>query len=504
MTLKGCLTTALVAAALGFSATAGAQTLRIGLQDDPDLLDPDRARTFVGRIVFASLCDKLIDLSPEVTFVPQLATEWSWSDDSTVLTMKLREDVVFHDGTPFNAEAAVYNLDRSLNLPGSTRRSEISAITGLEAVDEYTIQITLAEPFAPLLAALSDRAGMMISPTAAEAAGDDFPLNPVCSGPFKFVERVSLDRIVLERFEDYWNADAIHFDRVVYRPIADTTVRLANLQAGDLDIIERVAATDIPTVESDPNLTLERATSLGYQGITVNVGNGPRSENPLGQDPRVREALELAIDRNIINQVAFDGALIPGNQPVPPNSPYYIDSLPPAGRDVERAKALLEEAGATGLAIDLMIANNPEQMRVAEIIQALAAEAGFAITIDATEFATALDRQSNGDFQAFLVGWSGRADPDGNIHTFTACNGGLNDGGYCNEEVDGYLADARQTTDEEARYAAYEKAAEIYVAERPRIFLYHRVWFTGVSNKVEGFQAYPDGMIRLENVRFAE
>jgi peptide/nickel transport system substrate-binding protein len=501
MTLKKTLTTGLVATGMALTAgAASAQDLRIGLQEDPDALDPDLARTFVGRIVFASLCDKLIDIDPDLNFVPMLATEWSWSDDGLALTMELRDDVVFHDGEPFNAEAAKVNIERSLNLPGSTRRSEISEVESVDVLDDYTVRLNLAEPFSPLLAALSDRAGMMISPKAAEEAGEDFANDPVCSGPFRFVERVAQDRIVLERFEDYYRADEIHFDSVTFLPIPDTTVRLASLQSGDLHLIERVAASDLSTVEQAPDLRLEQATELGYIGITTNLNNTERANNPLGQDPRVREALELAIDRNALNQVAFEGNFLPGNQPVSPENPYYIKSMPMAERDVERARALLQEAGHERVSVEFMVANDPVQMRVAQVIQAMAGEVGFDLQIDATEFASALNRQTAGDFEAFLIGWSGRVDPDGNIHLFAHTDGALNDGKYSNPEVDAALDAARRTGDFEERYTYYEEAAEHYLADRPRIYLYHRKWFWGLTDRLEGFVPYPDGMIRPQGM----
>src|SRR6266566_7513850 len=284
-------------------ATASAQTsLRIGLADDPDLLDPTLARTYVGRIVFASLCDKLVDISPELDIVPQLATEWRWTDDNKGLVMKLRQGVKFQDGEPFDAAAVKFSLERHLNLPGSNRKAEISAVTGVDIIDNHTVKLVLSAPFAPLLAQLSDRAGMIVSPKAAQAAGE-FSTHPVCAGPYKFTERVAQDRIVLDRFPDYWNKSAIHFDRIVFLPIVDSTVRLANLQSGGLDLIERVAATDVDTVKKDGRLKLAEITGLGYTGITINLDNGPRAKNPLGQDARVRQALELSIDRGALNQV---------------------------------------------------------------------------------------------------------------------------------------------------------------------------------------------------------
>lgn len=489
----------LLSAASLMANVAAAQTLTIGLAEDPDLLDPDRARSYVGRVVFTGLCDKLVDVDANLNFVPQLATQWSWNEDQTVLTMALRQGVTFHDGTSFDADAVKYNLERSLTLPDSNRKNEISAIDHIETVDDHTIELHLKAPFSPLIAALSDRAGMMISPTAAEQSGDNFSLNPVCSGPFEFSDRIAQDKIVLKRFTDYWNNDSIHIDEVVYRPIPDATVRLANLQSGQLDIIDRAATSDLNQIREDGNLTVESAVSLGYNGITINIDNGPKSDNPLGRDPRVREAFELAIDRNIINQVAYDGEFTPDNQPLSPDSPYHIDSPMPA-RNIERAKELLTEAGIDHVDIDMMVTNNPETMRVAVIIQSMAAEAGFNISITATEFATMLDRYDSGDFQVGLLNWSGRADPDGNLYAFLACDGTLNDGNYCNAELDEQFKQARRTSDVAARQEAYTEALNILLEDRPIIYLYHANWFWGLSSRVNDFKPYPDGMIRLEDI----
>src|SRR3954447_14583472 len=224
--------------------------------------------------------------------------------------MKLRQGVKFHDGEPFDAAAVKFNIERHLKLPGSNRKAEISAVTGVDIIDDHTVKLVLSAPFAPLLAQLTDRAGMMVSPKAAQAvqaSGGDFSTHPVCAGPFKFVERVAQDRIVLERFADYWNKDTVKFDKVVFLPIPDATVRLANLQSGGLDLIERVMATDVDAVKKDSRLKFAEITGLGYQGITINLNNGPKAKNPLGEDARIRQALELSIDRTALNQVVFNG-----------------------------------------------------------------------------------------------------------------------------------------------------------------------------------------------------
>ena len=183
---------------------AAAQTLRIGLAGDPDTLDPTQTRTGSGFVVRTALCDRLFDISPELEIVPQLATQYEWTDDRKGVVIKLRPNVKFHDGEPFDASAVKYNIERHLTMPGSARRSDIRPITGVEVINERTAKILLSTPFAPLPAQLAFNVGAMMSPKAAQAAGENFGLHPVCSGPFKFVERVAQDRVVVERFADYW------------------------------------------------------------------------------------------------------------------------------------------------------------------------------------------------------------------------------------------------------------------------------------------------------------
>ena len=482
---------------------ASAQTLRIGLADDPDILDPTLGRTYVGRIVFAALCDKLVDIGPELEIVPQLATEWQWTDGNKGLILKLRPGVKFQDGEPFDAAAVKFNIERHLNLPGSNRKAEISAVTGVDIVDDHTVKLVLSAPFAPLLAQLTDRAGMMVSPKAAQAAGENFGNHPVCAGPFKFVERVAQDRIVLERFADYWDKDKIKLERITYLPIPDSTVRLANLQSGGLDLIERVAAADLDIVRKDGRLKLATTTGLGYFGITLNLANGERSKTPLGQDARVREALELSIDRSAINQVVFNGEFQPGNQWVPPTNPYYVKGLPIPARDVGKAKALLAAAGAPNPVVTLMASTIPEVQQVAQVVQAMGKESGFDIRIQATEFASALQLASSGDFEAFLVGWSGRTDPDGNIYNFVSCKAppALNASRYCNEEVDRELTAARQVEARAERLTHYARAGGHVLQDRPLIYLYHPKLLYAATAKLSGFVPYPDGLIRPQGLR---
>ena len=312
-------------------------TLRVGLAEDPDILDPTLGRTFVGRIVFASLCDKLFDIDEKLNIVPQLATGYEWSADSKTLTIKLRTDVSFHDGEKMDAAAVKFNLERHKTMAGSQRAGELRPLASVDVVDPSTVRLNLSVPFTPLLAALTDRAGMMVSPKAAQAGGANFGVKPVCSGPYKFVERVAQDRIVFEKYANYWNKAAVTIDRVVYTAVPDSTVRLANLRAGQFDFIERAASSDMESITKDKRLKSSRITGLGYQGITINVGKSEQSQkNPLGKDPRVREAFELSLDRQGLVQVVMDNEAVVGNQWVPPNNAYYAKSVPVPKRNVER------------------------------------------------------------------------------------------------------------------------------------------------------------------------
>ncbi len=497
-------TLALTAALLLGATWAQAADLKIGLAEDPDVLDPDQSRTFVGRIVYASLCDKLVDITPGLEIVPMLATAWTWSEDGKTLTMDLREGVTFHDGEPFNAEAVAFNINRSQTLEESRRKSEVASIASTKVVDDNTIEITLANPDATLIAQFADRAGMMVSPKAAAAAGADFGNAPVCSGPFMFKERVQQDRIVLEKFPGYWNADAINFDSVTFLPITDGTVRLANVRAGDVHLIERLSATDVASVKADGSLALDQAVSLGYQGITVNVANGDRAQTPIGQDARVRRALSLAIDREVMNQVVFDGVMAAGNQPYPPTSPWYNSAIPVPARDVEAAKALLAEAGAEGVSVEIQTSTDPVGLQLLQVVQSMALEAGINVSIVAKEFATQLSEQTAGAYMTSQIGWSGRVDPDGNIHQFMTCEGGINDSKYCNPEVDDLLNGARTSNDVAERKANYDAALAILAEDMPIIYLYHQTWLWAMTTKLDGFVAYPDGMIRLQGVSLSE
>jgi peptide/nickel transport system substrate-binding protein len=487
-------------ALMSVTAGAAAQTLRIGMRDDPDILDPTFSRTYVGTVVMTALCDKLFDFDAKLNIVPVLAQGYEWADSKTLL-IHLKPNIRFQDDEPMDAAAVVYTLQRHLTANGSFRRSEIGAMDHAEIVDPLTVRVVMKQPFSPFVAVLTDRAGMMVPPKAAEAGGKDFGLHPVCAGPFKFVERVAQDHITLERFAGYWDAARIHYDRVIYRVIPDSSVRLANLQAGALDLTE-IAPLDAGAVTANPQLKLVSTPSLGYGALTINIGPSPQADTKLGRDPRVRHALELAIDRDAVNQVVFAGMYVPNAQATSAVSPLYAPQIVPPKRDVAAARALLRQAGVTApLTVPLIVYNTPQGVQAGEVIQSMAAEAGFDIKVVAMEFGAAIAAVNRGEFALALGGWSGLLDTDSNAWTFLHTGGGLNMSRYANPEVDTLLDQARAVSDTAERRDLYAKVFTDVNADLPLIYLWTPRNIAGLSLKIAGFSLLADGLLRLQDVR---
>lgn len=266
-------------------------TLVMALSAEPDQLDPALSRSLYSRYVFHAMCQKLYDVDEKAQLVPQLATELpKTSDDGLTVTIPVREGAKFADGTPFDAAAVKATLERELTVEASPRKSELGPITSVEAPDAKTVVIKLSKPFAPLTAALSDRAGMIVSPTQAQKLGDKFATAPVCVGPFKFSKRVPQNSIELEKDPNFYDADKVNLDRITYRIITDASIRAANLRSVDVEVADSLSAQDVPALQNESKLQVLQSQSLGYQGLTINVGNvdgvGPRPSPSTGPRPR--------------------------------------------------------------------------------------------------------------------------------------------------------------------------------------------------------------------------
>ncbi|MDP9396571.1 MAG: ABC transporter substrate-binding protein [Actinomycetota bacterium] len=485
--------------------------LALALAEDPDVLDPTLARTLVSRLVFVSMCEKLYDIDKDLNVVPQLAAaKPEISADQKTVTIKLRQGVKFNDGTPFDAAAVKKSLDRHRTLKGSTRTSELATVTSVDVVDPGTVALKLSKPYAPLTAQLADRAGMVMSPAQLDKLGDKFGTEPVCVGPFEFVSRTPGSEIVLQKSPDYYDAGQVKLDRVSYRIITDANARLANAKSNDVQVAERIGATDIPGVQADRSVRLVGVPSLGYQGITVNIGNEKGVGEPAGTvdsplaKSELRKAFDLALDREAINKVVFAGQYTPGCSPLPPVSPFHDPSIS-CPRNLEEAKRLVAASGVpTPVPVQLIVGTSPDNLRLAQVVQSLTREAGFDVQVQPTEFASALDQADAGKFQMFQVGWSGRIDPDGNIYNQLHSGAPLNSSGTSDPRLDELLEQGRTVTDQAERKRIYSEVMKIAAENRGILYLYYPKSFLVTTPAVAGLEYFADGLPRLKTAGLAQ
>lgn len=488
-------------------------TLTVALNADPDKLDPTLAQTLVGRTVFAAMCEKLYDVDQQGKIIPQLATALpKTSSDGRTVTFSVRPDLTFSDGTHLDAAAVVTSLLRDRDLAGSARATELSPLKSAEATGRYTVRLTLKQPYVPLTAVLADRSGMVMSPTALKKYGKNFTNHPSCVGAFKYAERVGGDRIVLDKDPHYYDAKKIHLDRVVYKPIPDGTVRLANLRSGDIQVGDQMTPVDVQSALTEPKLQLFNSPSLGYQGIGLNVGNakglgqppGP-VDSPFQRDVRIREAFELSLDRQLINKVVFQGMYEPACGPIAPAS-AIAPGVPAAkcpGRDVTRARALLKAAGVhTPVHVEMKMANDPQTNRFGQVVQAMAKEAGFDVSLRPMEYASMLADTDDGHYDAFTSGWSGRLDPDGNIASFLQTRAAMNAYGFSDKTVDHLIERGRTESDPKRRAAIYGQLTKAVADQHTLIYVYRQKNYVVAAENVSGISVYGDGLVRITHAGY--
>ncbi|MDN3358064.1 ABC transporter substrate-binding protein [Actinomadura sp. DC4] len=493
-------------AAADTRAVKNGGTLTMALSADPDALDPSTSTTLLGREVFTSICEKLYDIDASATIVPQLATALpDVSKDGRTVTIKLRTGVKFNDGTAFDAAAVKKSLDRHRTYKKSARIADLAAVKSVDVVDPATVRLTLSRPFTPLTAQLADRAGMIMSPKALDAEGDDFGANPVCVGPFTFASRTSGNQIVVDRAPDYYDASKVKLDKVIYKIIVDPNVRAANLKSGDVQAAEELDNTTVAGVQADPNLRVVSGGGLGNYGVEINIGNVKGStekpgqvNTPLGRSPALRQAFELSLDRATINKAVYNSLNQPDCSPLPLNSPYRSKSLTCPARDVARAKQLVATSGIKPpIPVKLTVPNNAANERLGQVIQQMAKETGFAVSVQPIDFATSLEQAAAGKFDVLATGWSGRIDPDGDLSGLITTGGKNNYAGMSDPGIDDPIAQAAASSDAAQRTQLYAKAIQRAADLRGMIYLYHNLYYLGTRKNVAGIRYYADGLPRL-------
>ena len=452
------------------------------------------------------MCQKLYDINAQTTIVPQLAASLPViTNGGRTYSIQLRPGLKFNDGTPFNAAAVQTTLMHYLTDPQSVRAAELKGLTSVSVTGPNTVVLHLSAPFAPLTSVLADRSGMILSPTQLKKLGNNFAQDPVCVGPFEFSSRPGLNTIILKKSPYYYGRAHVHLAQITFEAITDPSTEAADLQSGQIQVADEVTPQNVQTLKNGANTTIESQNSLGYFGLDINTGNVNGSlkpygtaNNPFATHPTLRQALELSLNRAQLNQVAFEGLYTPGCTPIPPTSPWAVN-VPCPAQNIAQAKKLIAATGLkTPINVSLMVPNDPLNLQISSIIQSMAKQAGFAVSLQPLEFTTTLTKAEAGQFELFDIGWSGRVDPDQNVFSDWYPGAGLNYTGAQYPALDKLLLQARASTSTPERQQLYKQAVQLMHTELNIIYLYYPKVFLGLSKNVTGVQYLPDSLIRLE------
>ena len=474
-------------------------TLRVGFYIEAATMDPHLSGSKIDRQVYHNIYEPLVTLDAKLGVKPGLAESWQQPDSKTVV-FKLRRGVKFHDGTDFNAEAARFNFNRMKAEPKSVRKGEIASIDSVDVVDAHTIKINLKRPDAALLATLTDRAGMMVSPKVAQERGAELERNAkgAGTGPFEFVEWEKDSHLVIKRNESYWNKQGgPYLDRVRYRPIPDDTVKLQSLQTGEIDVMDYVQPRDVAAVRADRNVVVVDVPSLADFAYQLNHARPPFATKAL------RQAVASSLDLEQIVKGVWLNVGVPANGPIPPTSWAYDRSIAPIKRDLTRVKAKLAEGGQpNGFTFTMTTNNIPINVQEAEVIQAQLREASITMKIKLVYSATLISDGNNKNFEMISYQWSGRPDPDGNTYQFYKTTQGtsLNWSGISNQQIDALLDKSREVSSQAERKRLFSDLTKILQDELPMVFIVHPIEPKAFSPKVQGYEPIPDGMMRFKDV----
>jgi peptide/nickel transport system substrate-binding protein len=470
-------------------------TLKVALSSDIIGIDPHGASAGVDRNVYTSVYNALVAPDKNLNIVPDLAESWTTPDPTTYL-FKLRPNVKFHDGTPFDADAVKKNFDWILDpANASPRKPEIDDIDQVTVVDPATVKISLKTAFAPFLSIISDRAGYMVSPTARAKYGKDYPRNPVGTGPFQFVEWVKDDHATFKRFDGYFESGIPYLDQITYRPIPDLGVGLTELKTSNVDFLYMIDPKDVSDIKSTSGIAYLEGPGVGYTGLWINTAKGPLSNKAL------RQAVSLAVDRDALLAAVYFGIGQIAQGPIPPGSTSYDASVPYVKRDLAAAKQKLAEGGQpNGFSMVLKgQSGSPVTDKIVQLIQAQLGEIGIQVQIQTVEFGALLKAGEQGDFDALSLGWSGRIDPDGNIEPIFQTKGAFNYGKYTSQAVDDGIVKERQTADAATRKQVFQEIQKTINDDAAYVFTYFPPTIFAATTAVQGFQVTPDGLMRFKS-----
>ena len=472
----------------------GDNPLVVAISGEPDQLDPHKTTAYASFQVLENVYDTLV--VPNATgggYAPQLAESWDTTDDEKSWTFHLRQGVRFADGSDFDAADVVYSLHRIIDgkLANAFRLEPVSNIV---AVDAHTVRLDLKRPTPYLLAELGGFKGTAIIPEGA-AEHLDLARQTDGTGPFR-VARETAAAITLLPNENYWG-DGPHVSSLEFRFISEPTTALVALQTGEIDWTDNLPPARVGKLAHDKHLRLGQVPSVDYWYLAPNFKLAPFD------DPKVRQAINLGLDRPAIAEAAQPGLATPIQTAIPVGDYGHTDYAP-VTRDVARARDLLAQAGHPRLAMRLMVTSEyPETIQAAQVIASNLHEVGIDVRVEVEEFATWLDREGKGDFDTYLLGWLGDIDPFDFYQSQHACDGSNNYQKYCDAATDDVLRQAATETDTARRAELYGEVATKIVDANSYIYLYNPQVVQAWSPKLTGYQVRPDRAVNFENVELA-
>ncbi|HSJ54028.1 MAG TPA: ABC transporter substrate-binding protein [Anaerolineae bacterium] len=491
-------------------------TIIVGLQAEPTTLDSQQISDYNSHRAAYGIYDMLLRFKEESTEVePGLAERWEISEDGTEYTLYLRQGVKFHDGTDFNAEAVKFNIDRQIDPDhpyhdtGEFPYAEFTwgMVSSVEVVDDFTVKFVLEDRFAPFLNHLAMHPAAMGSPAAIQERGRDFSINPVGTGPFRFVSWTPGVEVVLEKNPDYWRGE-VRIDQVIYRPIIEDQSRLTELEAGSVNFIVNVPPDDLSRLREDPRFVVVEQPGMHTWWVAFNHTREPYD------DVRVRQAMNYAVNKQAIVDNILQGTGTLAVNPLPPVVWSYIDDVQTYEYDPDRARELLTEAGyPDGFSCVFWVPESGSGMQqpvvMATAMQADWQAVGIDCEIQTFEWGTYLERvivpPEEAEFDLMEMSWIGdNGDPDN--HLFILLSGeqfppnGYNMGFYQNDEVDALLAEARVTLDRDRRTELYQEAQQLIAEDPPWVMIDHETQIVVMDARIQNFKLHPTGPFRFDEV----
>src|SRR5438093_1980873 len=502
----------MVAAPATPPAAQPAGTLVVGLVAEPVNLDPPQVTDLNSLRVSRRIVETLVAFAEETPrIVPGLAESWAISKDGLWYTFKLRTGIKFHDGTPLNAEAVKFSIERQFNPEHPANKLGkypfanyfFGNVKAVEVMDESTVRFVLKEPRASFLAVLTSGAASIVSPTAVRKWRADYPLNPVGTGPFRYASWQRGQQVVLERNPDYWRGP-VKIDRVVYRSIVEDQARLTELLTGALDVIVGVPPDFVAQLEGNPKVNLFKQVGAHVWYLGINNQKKPFD------DKRVRQALNYAVNKDAIVKDVLKGTGSPSSGPVLPGTWGAEPALKAYPHDPQRARKLLAEAGyPNGFSTTMWVPESGSGMQspvaMATVMQSNLTAVGVNVTLQTFEWGAFIAKLRSKEQELFALSWmAGSEDPDmvmypllpGRQRTPNGHNRAL----YRNERFDELLTQARQTTDQARRAQLYREAQTILVEDAPWVFVDHEVQIAATSKRVQGLKLHPSFDLRVETI----